>query len=137
MKPFQLSVVSPSSLLPPVLPWPIKALIFSYFLWAAGTCVVLGGEASRGAFPSTGSAAPLLPAETKHLWAAGQEQPAEHGDERTAAQDTGAAAGQDHQPKVLVYTVNLCEVRGSAGSASVVPTSSCTNYLIDVAMKLL
>lgn len=77
-----------------------------YFLWAAGACVILGGEASLGAFVPAGGPAPFYPAETGHLWAAGQEQPAEHRDGRSAAKDRGAPAGQD-PPAAAWYTYNF------------------------------
>lgn len=76
------------------------------FLWAAGACVVLGREASLGAFIPAGGPASLHPAETDHLWAAGQEQPAEHRDGRSAAQDRGAPAGQE-PPAAACYTYNF------------------------------
>lgn len=64
-------------------------------LRAAGACVVAGGEASLGAFVSAGGPAPLQPAETDHLRAAAQEQPAEHRDGESAAQDRRAQPGQE------------------------------------------
>lgn len=74
---------------------PPQHFLLCWFLWAAGARVVLGGEAALGAFIPAGGPAALFPAETDHLWAAGQEQPAEHRDGRTTTQDRGAAAGQD------------------------------------------
>lgn len=65
------------------------------FPWVAGACIDTGGKASLGAFLPAGGTAPLLPAETDHLWAAGEEQPAEHRDGQSAAKDRGASAGQD------------------------------------------
>lgn len=65
------------------------------FPWVAGASIDTGGKASLGAFLPAGGTAPLLPAQTDHLWAAGEEQPAEHRYGRSTAKDRGASAGQD------------------------------------------